>query len=54
MDLLDPTERPAVHFLSLGCPKNRLDTEVMIGGLALGGFPVAERLEDAGVAVVNT
>ncbi|NNL65065.1 MAG: 30S ribosomal protein S12 methylthiotransferase RimO [Myxococcales bacterium] len=54
MDLLDPSERPAVHFLSLGCPKNRLDTEVMIGGLALGGFPVAERLEDAGVAVVNT
>lgn len=54
MDLLDQSERPAVHFLSLGCPKNRLDTEVMIGGLALGGFPVAERLEDAGVAVVNT
>ena len=61
MDLLDPDQlepgseaRPPVHFLSLGCPKNRLDTEVMIGSLALGGFPVAERLEDAGIAVVNT
>ena len=55
MDLRDPASGPlAVHFLSLGCPKNRLDTEVMIGSLALGGFPVAERIEDAGVAVVNT
>lgn len=57
MDLLDPEApdaRPPVHFLSLGCPKNRLDTEVMIGGLALGGFPVAERIEDAAIAVVNT
>jgi len=55
MDLRDPQAGPlAVHFLSLGCPKNRLDTEVMIGSLALGGFAVAERVEDADVAVVNT
>jgi len=55
MDLRDADGLPrAVHFLSLGCPKNRLDTEVMIGGLALGGFAVAERVEDADVAVVNT
>ncbi|MBW2447334.1 MAG: 30S ribosomal protein S12 methylthiotransferase RimO [Deltaproteobacteria bacterium] len=55
MDLRDPQAGPlAVHFLSLGCPKNRLDTEVMIGSLALGGYAVAERVEDADVAVVNT
>jgi len=55
MDLHDPDAGPlAVHFLSLGCPKNRLDTEVMIGSLALGGYAVAERVEDADVAVVNT
>ena len=45
---------PAVHFRSLGCPKNQLDTEVMLGGLALDGYAIAERLEDADVAVVNT
>ena len=55
MDLREPRAEPlSVHFLSLGCPKNRLDTEVMIGSLALGGFAVAERVEDAQVAVVNT
>jgi ribosomal protein S12 methylthiotransferase len=43
-----------VHFRSLGCPKNRVDSEVMLGALALGGYAIAERLEDADVAVVNT
>ncbi len=43
-----------VHFQSLGCPKNLLDTEVMLGSLAVHGYAIAERLEDADVAVVNT
>lgn len=43
-----------VHFRSLGCPKNQLDTEVMLGRLAVAGYVLAERLEDADVAVVNT
>lgn len=43
-----------VHFRSLGCPKNRLDSEVMIGTLALAGYAIAERIEDADVVVVNT
>ena len=46
--------KASVHFRSLGCPKNQLDTEVMLGSLALEGFAIAERLEDADVAVVNT
>ena len=43
-----------VHFRSLGCPKNQLDSEVMLGSLALAGYALAERLEDADAAVVNT
>jgi ribosomal protein S12 methylthiotransferase len=46
--------KAAVHFRTLGCPKNQLDGEVMLGTLASGGYAVAERLEDADVAVVNT
>src|SRR5512145_1911780 len=46
--------RAAVHFRSLGCPKNQLDTEVMLGALSLSEFAIAERLEDADVAIVNT
>jgi len=48
------TPKARVHFHSLGCPKNRLDSEVMLGSLALDGYAIAERLEDADVAVVNT
>ena len=46
-----PTAAPkaTVHFRSLGCPKNRVDTEVMLGTLALDGYALAERLEDADV-----
>ena len=46
--------KAVVHFHSLGCPKNLLDTEVMLGSLAVHGYAIAERLEDADVAVVNT
>src|SRR4030042_234397 len=49
-----PPPKAAVHFRSLGCPKNLLAHEVMLGSLALHGYAIAERLEDADVAVVNT
>jgi ribosomal protein S12 methylthiotransferase len=51
---LMPDPKATVHFHSLGCPKNLLDTEVMLGTLASAGFALAEQLEDADVAVVNT
>lgn len=43
-----------VHFRSLGCPKNQVDTEVMLGALASRGYAICEELDDADVAVVNT
>jgi ribosomal protein S12 methylthiotransferase len=46
--------KASVHFRSLGCAKNLLDTEVMLGALATHGYAIAENLEDADVAVVNT
>jgi len=49
-----PAPKATVHFHSLGCPKNLLDTEVMLGTLALSGYAIAEELADADVAVVNT
>jgi ribosomal protein S12 methylthiotransferase len=48
------TPRAAVHFRSLGCPKNQLDSEVMLGALSLSQYAIAERIEDADVAIVNT
>src|SRR6201984_2243466 len=47
--------RPAkVGFVSLGCPKNLVDSEVMMGFLARAGAQISARAEDADVIVVNT
>src|SRR5208282_6561784 len=43
-----------VGFVSLGCPKNLVDSEVMMGLLARGGAELSPRAEDADVIVVNT
>src|SRR5579864_8021097 len=56
-----PPERSAskkepvkVGFLSLGCPKNLVDSEVMMGFLQGGGAQITARAEEADVIVVNT
>lgn len=43
-----------VGFVSLGCPKNLVDTEVMMGMLARSGAELIGRPEEADVIVVNT
>ncbi len=41
-------------FVSLGCPKNLVDSEVMMGLLDRGGARLTSRPEDAEILVVNT
>src|SRR5579884_4531045 len=48
------TAAPRVGFVSLGCPKNLVDSEVMMGMLAEAGAELVPRAEDAEVIVVNT
>ncbi len=43
-----------VHLVSLGCPKNRVDSEVMVGRLQQGAFELVDDPESADVIVVNT
>src|SRR3989454_5079296 len=43
-----------VHLTTLGCPKNQVDSELMLGMLTEAGFPLAERAEDAECVIVNT
>ena len=43
-----------VGFISLGCPKNLVDSEVMMGILARGGYELTPRADEAEVLVVNT
>src|SRR5215471_7846150 len=46
--------RKKVGFVSLGCPKNLVDSEVMMGMLTQAGAQLTQRAEDAEVIVVNT
>src|SRR5438094_2636982 len=43
-----------VHLTTLGCPKNQVDSELMLGALTEAGFPLADRPEDAECVIVNT
>jgi ribosomal protein S12 methylthiotransferase len=45
---------PKVGFVSLGCPKNLVDSEVMMGMLTQAGAELVPRAEDAEIIVVNT
>jgi len=43
-----------VGFISLGCPKNLVDSEVMMGQLQKNGYQITANAEDADTLVVNT
>lgn len=43
-----------VHFISLGCPKNLVDSEIMAGTLMKDGYEVVGEAEDADTVVINT
>ena len=43
-----------VHLTTLGCPKNQVDSERMLGMLNEAGFPLATVPEDAECVIVNT
>jgi ribosomal protein S12 methylthiotransferase len=45
---------PKVGMVSLGCPKNLVDSEVMLGLLERHGYDLVPRAEDAEVLIVNT
>ncbi len=48
------TEAVKVSLVSLGCPKNLVDSEVLLGAAAEDGILVARDPEDADVAIINT
>ena len=48
------TERRRVHLVTLGCPKNQVDSEVMLGVLVRRGHELVLDPEAADVLVVNT
>jgi ribosomal protein S12 methylthiotransferase len=53
-ETLNLPPRKKVGFVSLGCPKNLVDSEIMMGMLSNAGAEITSRAEDADVIVVNT
>ena len=45
---------PKVHFVSLGCPKNRVDSEIMLGHLQDASYQFTPQADEADVIVVIT
>ena len=46
--------KPKIGMISLGCAKNLVDAEVMLGSVLQRGMEITSRAEDADVLVVNT
>ena len=46
--------KPTFAFVSLGCPKNLVDSERMLGRLAQDGYALTPEAEGADVVIVNT
>src|SRR5262252_3094389 len=46
--------KPKIGMISLGCAKNLVDAEIMLGSVLHRGMEITSRAEDADVLVVNT
>lgn len=51
---MQTTGKEKVSLVSLGCPKNLVDAEVMLGYLAREGYEVTTDERDADIIIVNT
>ncbi|CAN5460304.1 30S ribosomal protein S12 methylthiotransferase RimO [soil metagenome] len=49
-----PTSPQRIYFVSLGCPKNQVDTELMLGQVQAAGHSLVHAPDGADVIVVNT
>jgi len=48
------SENPSLYLLSLGCPKNRVDSEVMLGSLLDEGYRLVDEPKEAEVILINS
>ena len=54
MTLAKSSKKKALYMMTLGCPKNRVDSEVMLGTLTQRGYSLVQEPQAADVIVVNT
>src|SRR5437899_7131565 len=51
---LEFLSKPKIGMISLGCAKNLVDAEIMLGSVLQRGMEITSRPEDADVLVINT
>src|SRR5882762_8664301 len=51
---LELSSKPKIGMISLGCAKNLVDAEIMLGSVLQRGMEITSRPEDADVLVINT
>lgn len=55
MDFMERKKQEiSVGFVSLGCPKNVVDSERMLAEIIQAGFPITDETDNADVVVINT
>lgn len=54
LTMLADAPKTTIGFVNLGCTKNQVDAEVMLGGLAAKGFALTTDPQEAQVVIVNT
>lgn len=47
-------QEKSVHMISLGCPKNLVDSEIMLGSLMKDGYRITQDEDEAETIIVNT
>ncbi len=50
----ESTDSKKVHLISLGCARNRVDSEVMLGSLINDGWEISGEADDSDAIVINT
>src|SRR4051812_25125304 len=50
----DQEHTKSLYMMTLGCPKNRVDSEVMLGTLVRKGYHLVQEAAEAEVIVINT
>lgn len=54
MNPMERNDAVKVGMISLGCNKNQVDAELMLGSLAREGFVISDDQDDCDVIIVNT
>ncbi|MFQ6606577.1 MAG: 30S ribosomal protein S12 methylthiotransferase RimO [Fidelibacterota bacterium] len=49
-----PTTKPTLHLISLGCAKNLVDSEILLGGLKHHAYQLTKEPEEADTIIINT